>query len=260
MLRALSSAAAGMQAQQTKLDVTANNIANVSTGGFKKSRAEFADLMYQSTRPAGAPTGAGTNAPGGVEVGLGVRVAATQRMMGQGSILTTSNALDVAIRGNGFFEVTLPSGETAYTRNGAFKMDAEGQLVTSDGYLVGGGITIPPGSQVTIADDGTVSALIDGDPEPQQLGQLQLASFTNPAGLQAVGNNLFKTSAASGDAITVAPGTDGAGSLLQGAVEGSNVSVVEEMVDLIAGQRAYEVNTRVIKAADEMLGQTAALR
>ena len=260
MLRALSSAAAGMQAQQTKLDVTANNIANVSTGGFKKSRAEFADLMYQSTRPAGAATGAGANAPGGLEVGLGVRVAATQRMMGQGAILTTNNPLDVSIQGNGFFEVTTPSGETAYTRNGAFKTDAEGQLVTSDGYLVGGGITIPQGAQVTIAADGTVSALIDGDPQPQSLGQLQLANFINPAGLQAAGNNLYKASAASGEAITVPPGTDGAGSLLQGAVEGSNVSVVEEMVDLIAGQRAYEINSRVIKAADEMLGQTAALR
>ena len=260
MLRALSSAAAGMQAQQTKLDVTANNIANVSTGGFKKSRAEFADLMYQTSRPAGAPTGAGANAPGGLEVGLGVRVAATQRMMGQGAILTTNNPLDVSIQGNGFFEVTTPSGETAYTRNGAFKTDAEGQLVTSDGYLVGGGITIPQGAQVTIAADGTVSALIDGDPQPQSLGQLQLANFINPAGLQAAGNNLYKASAASGEAITVPPGTDGAGSLLQGAVEGSNVSVVEEMVDLIAGQRAYEINSRVIKAADEMLGQTAALR
>lgn len=260
-MRALATAASGMEAQQTRLDVTANNIANVSTGGFKKSRAEFADLMYQTMRPAGAATGAGTGAPGALEVGLGVRVAATQRMQGQGEMRTTGNPLDVAIQGDGYFAVDLPSGETAYTRDGAFKTDAEGRLVTSQGYPIGGDVSIPSNaSSVTIAADGTVTAKIDGDPEPQQLGQLQLATFINPAGLEAMGDTMFRVSAASGEAITVPPGTDGAGTLLQGAVELSNVNVVEEMIDLISGQRAYEVNTRVIKAADEMLGQTAQLR
>ena len=261
MWRSLATAAAGMQAQQTRLDVTANNIANVSTSGFKKSRAEFADLMYQSMRPAGAPTGAGTSAPGPLEVGLGVRVAGTQRIDAQGSMVQTENALDVAIQGRGYFEVTLPSGETAYTRNGSFHKNAEGTLVTAEGYPVGGGIAIPPeAGSVTIGADGTISASVPGEAQPQQLGQLQLATFVNPAGLEAKGNNLFTASAASGEAITVPPGTDGAGSLIQGFVEGSNVNVVTEMIDLIAGQRAYEVNTRVIKAADEMLGQTANLR
>ncbi|HVV87728.1 MAG TPA: flagellar basal-body rod protein FlgG [Kofleriaceae bacterium] len=261
MLRALSSAAAGMEAQQTKLDVTANNIANVSTAGFKKSRAEFADLMYQTIRPAGASTGQGTSAPGPLEVGLGVRVAGTQRIDGQGALQQTNNPLDLAIQGRGYFPITLPSGETAYTRNGAFQRDAEGQIVTADGYQLGDGITIPPeATSVSIAADGTISATIPGDPQPQNLGQLQLATFANPAGLEAAGGTLFKATAASGEAIVGTPGADGAGSLLQGSIEGSNVEVVTEMIDLITGQRAYEVNSRVIKAADEMLGQTAQLR
>jgi flagellar basal-body rod protein FlgG len=217
--------------------------------------------MYQTMRPAGAPTGAGASAPGALEVGLGVRVAGTQRMESQGAIHTTGNPLDVAVQGRGYFTVTLPSGETAYTRAGAFRKDAEGQLVTGEGYLVGDGITIPAeAATVSIAADGTVSATVPGDPEPQVLGQLQLATFVNPAGLEAAGGNLFRATAASGEAVVGPPGAEGAGSLLQGAIEQSNVSVVEEMIDLIAGQRAYEVNTRVIKAADEMLGQTAALR
>ncbi len=260
MLRALATAAAGMEAQQTKLDVTSNNIANVSTAGFKKSRAEFADLMYQTLRPAGAPTGAGTTAPGALEVGLGVRVVSTQRMQGQGAMQQTNNPLDVAVNGNGFFQITMPSGETAYTRDGSFKMNAEGQLVTSEGYLVGDGIAIPPSAEVAIAADGTVSALVAGEAQPQVVGQLQLANFANPAGLAAIGGSLLKETAASGAAIVGAPGADGAGPLIQGEIEGSNVNVVTEMIDLISGQRAYEVNSRVIKAADEMLGQTAALR
>ena len=260
MLRALATAAAGMEAQQTKLDVTANNIANVSTAGFKKSRAEFSDLMYQTMRPAGAPTGGGTTTPGALEVGLGVRIAGTQRMQTQGSLQQTGNPLDVAIEGNGFFQITLPTGETAYTRDGTFKLDAEGQLVNSEGFLVGEGFTVPPGAQVTIAGDGTISAKVAGDPQPQAIGQLQIATFTNPAGLEAAGHNLLKASAASGEAIIGPPGVDGAGSVEQGFIEGSNVEVVTEMIDLISGQRAYEVNSRVIKAADEMLGQTAALR
>ena len=261
MLRALATAASGMEAQQTKLDVTANNIANVSTVGFKKSRAEFADLMYQTTRPAGAATGNGTAAPSGLEVGLGVRVATTQRVLSQGQMRQTGNPRDVAIEGNGYFPVTLPSGETAYTRNGAFQISSEGLLVTSDGYPVGGEITFPTEFQdMSISDDGRVTVTVPGDPAPVELGQLQITTFANPAGLEPMGKTLCRESGASGDAITGNPGENGAGSLSSGSLEGSNVSVVEEMIDLISGQRAYEVNTRVIKAADEMLGQTAQLR
>ncbi len=248
MLRALATAATGMEAQQTRLDVTANNIANVSTGGFKKTRAEFHDLMYQK-------------GPGDTEVGLGVRVASTQRQLSQGELRQTGNPLDVAVEGQGFFQVQLPSGDVAYTRNGAFQLDSEGRMVTSDGHPLAGEIAIPPEAQsVTIAADGTVTAVVPGDPQPQNLGQLQIATFANPAGLEAMGKTLFRESGASGAAVLGAPGEGGAGSLMQGTVELSNVNVVEEMIDLIAGQRAYEVNTRVIKAADEMLGQTASLR
>jgi len=261
MLRALTTAAAGMEAQQTQLDVTANNIANVSTAGFKKSRAEFADLMYQTMRPAGAATGNGTAAPSGLEVGLGVRVTTTQRLMSQGELRQTGNSRDLAIQGRGYFEVTLPSGETAYTRNGALQLDANGLLVTSEGYPIAGEITVPREAQsLTIAADGKVTATVAGDPAPIELGQLQLTTFANPAGLEGLGGTLFRATAAAGDAVTGNPGEEGAGSLLSGSLELSNVSAVEEMIDLISGQRAYEVNTRVIKAADEMLGQTAQLR
>jgi flagellar basal-body rod protein FlgG len=250
-----------MEAQQTKLDVTANNIANVSTGGFKKSRAEFHDLMYQTTRAAGAPTGNGTNAPNAIEVGLGVRVAATQREFSQGELRQTGNQLDVAIEGQGFFQVQLPSGDVGYTRNGAFKLDAEGRMVTSEGYLLAGDISVPLEAQsVSIAADGTVSAIVPGDPQPQNLGQLQIATFANPAGLEPLGKTLFRESGASGSVVVGSPGEGGTGALMQGTLELSNVNVVEEMIDLISGQRAYEVNTRIIKAADEMLGQTANLR
>ncbi len=261
MFRALSTAASGMEAQQTKLDVTANNIANVSTSGFKKSRAEFADLMYQTTRPAGAPTGDGTTAPSGLEVGLGVRVATTQRLLSQGEMRQTGNQLDVAIEGQGFFPVQLPSGDVGYTRNGALHTDAEGRLVTGEGFPLVGDIAVPPEAQnVSIGADGTVAATIPGDPQPVVLGKIELATFTNPAGLSPLGKTMFRESGASGAAVIGAPGEGGAGSLMQGTVELSNVNVVEEMIDLISGQRAYEVNTRVIKAADEMLGQTANLR
>ena len=261
MLRALSTAAAGMEAQQTQLDVTANNIANVSTAGFKKSRAEFQDLMYQTERPAGAPTGNGTTAPSGIEVGLGVRIASTQRELSQGELRQTGNQLDVAIEGQGFFQVQLPSGDVAYTRNGSFQRDSEGKLVTSEGYPLAGEIAIPLEAQsVSIGADGTVSAIVPGDPQPQNLGQIQIATFSNPAGLEPMGKTLFRESGSSGSVVLGAPGQGGAGSLMQGTVELSNVNVVEEMIDLISGQRAYEVNTRVIKAADEMLGQTANLR
>ena len=261
MFRSLATASSGMEAQQTKLDVTANNIANVSTSGFKKARAEFADLMYQTMRPAGAPTGNGANAPTATEIGLGTRLVSTSRELGQGELHQTGNPLDIAIEGHGFLGVTLPSGETAYTRNGALQVNAEGKLVNADGFAIAGDITVPPESQaVTIAADGTISALVPGSTQPTELGKLQLAMFANPAGLAAQGSTLFKETAASGTAVLGAPGEGGAGSIRQGMLEVSNVNVVEEMIDLISGQRAYEINSRVIRAADEMLGQTAQLR
>jgi flagellar basal-body rod protein FlgG len=261
MFRSLATAASGMEAQQTKLDVTANNIANVSTNGFKKGRAEFADLMYQELRPSGAPTGAGTSAPTGTEIGLGTRLVSTSRALGQGELHQTGGPLDVAIEGHGYLPISMPGGQTAYTRNGALHLSAEGRLVTSDGYAVAGDITIPPDAQsVTIATDGTVSAKVAGDTQAVELGQIQIATFANPGGLSAQGGTLFRESTASGTAVLGAPGEGGAGSLRQGMLEVSNVNVVEEMIDLISGQRAYEINSRVIRAADEMLGQTAQLR
>jgi flagellar basal-body rod protein FlgG len=250
-----------MEAQQTRLDVTANNIANVSTNGFKKGRAEFADLMYQTVRSAGSATGNGTTAPDTTEIGMGTRLTATTRELGQGELHQTGNPLDVAIEGHGFLPVTLPSGETAYTRNGALHMSAEGQLVSSEGYPVGGDITIPSDAQtLTIGADGTVSATLPGESQPVELGQIQLAMFANPGGLAAQGGTLFRETSASGSAVLGAPGEGGAGTVRQGMLEVSNVNVVEEMIDLISGQRAYEINSRVIRAADEMLGQTAQLR
>ncbi len=261
MIKALSTAATGMEAQETRLGVTANNIANVSTAGFKKARAEFQDLMYQQLRPAGAPTGASTRAPAGLEVGSGVRVVATQRMHSEGDLKQTGNPLDLAIEGNGFFPVTLASGQTGYTRDGSFKLSAEGKLVTADGYALTSDISIPPdATAISIGVDGTVSASIPSDTAPVALGKIQLANFANPAGLTALGRNLFRETAASGTPTTGDPGQDGIGTLSQGTLELSNVKVVEEMIDLISGQRAYEVSSRAIKAADEMLQQTANLK
>jgi flagellar basal-body rod protein FlgG len=261
MIRALSTAATGMEAQQTRLDVTANNIANTSTAGFKKSRAEFSDLMYQTQRAPGAATGAGTQSPTGLQVGMGVRTAATHRMHGQGALRQSGNPLDVAIEGRGFFPITLPSGEVGYTRDGAFKLDAEGQLVNAEGYSLAGEIAIPPDAQsVTIGTDGTVSVTVPGETAAVEAGQIQLAAFANESGLEATGRNLFRETSASGAAVLGAPGENGTGTLAQGTLEMSNVNVVEEMIDLISGQRAYEINSRVIKAADEMLAQTNALK
>ncbi len=261
MFRSLATAASGMEAQQTKLDVTANNIANVSTNGFKKGRAEFADLMYQEVRPAGAPTGEGTRAPIATDVGLGTRLTGTSRDLTQGELHQTGGPLDVAISGHGFIPITMPDGTAAYTRNGALQLDATGKIVTTDGYTVGSGITVPPDAQsITIAANGQVSATVASATQPVELGVIQLASFANAGGLSAEGSTLFRETAASGSAILGAPGTGGAGSLNQGQLEISNVNVVNEMIDLIAGQRAYEVNSRVVKAADEMLADVAQLR
>ncbi len=261
MLRSLSTAASGMQALQTQLDVTANNIANVSTPGFKKSRVEFENLMVQTMRAPGTPTGEDTMTPTGLEVGMGVRTYGTERSHVQGSLQQTGNPLDLAIEGEGFFQVELPSGETGYTRAGSFQKDAEGRLVTPQGMLLAGEIELPPDAEtVAVSADGVINVTIPGQPEPVEVGRVELATFANPAGLLAMDHNMFRETAASGSPVTGAPGENGTGPLTQGAIEMSNVKIVEEMIDLISGQRAYEVNSRVIKAADEMLQQASNLR
>ena len=261
MIRALSTAATGMEAEQTRLDVTANNIANVSTAGFKKSRAEFQDLIYQTIRAPGAATGQGTKSPSGAQVGLGVRLSGTQRLHTEGDLKQTGNPLDLAIEGHGFFAIKLPGGQIAYTRDGSFKLDAEGKLVTADGYSLASEITVPPEAQsVTIGANGVVTAKLPNQAQATEVGTIELSSFPNAGGLEATGKNQFRETSASGAPVTAAPGENGSGTLAQGTVELSNVKVVEEMIDLIAGQRAYEVNSRVVKAADEMLQQTAQLR
>jgi flagellar basal-body rod protein FlgG len=250
-----------MDAQQIRLDVTANNIANVSTAGFKKSTAEFQDLMYQTMRAPGAATGPGTTSPTGLAVGMGVRSVATQRLHSEGDLHQTGNPLDMAIEGNGFFPVTLPGGQLGYTRDGSFKLSAEGKLVNADGYALASEVTVPPEAQsVSIGADGQVTATVPGQTAPVVVGKIELANFANPGGLAASGRNLFKETSASGTAVNGAPGENGIGSLSSGTLELSNVKIVEEMIDLISGQRAYEVNSKVIKAADEMLQQTANLR
>lgn len=256
MIRALYTAASGMNAQQANMDNVAHNLANVNTTGFKKSRVEFEDLMYQETRAAGSSASASTEAPVGLEVGLGTRAVATSRNFSSGNLRSTSAPLDLAIEGEGFFQIALPNGTTAYSRSGTFHRDAQGLIVTNEGYAVQPNITIPPtATSISISKDGIVSAVIPGQTASQNLGTLELASFANAAGLRPMGGNLFTATSASGDPETGAPGTDARGSLAQGFVEDSNVSVVEEMVNMIIGQRAYEANSRVIKAADEMLSQ-----
>jgi flagellar basal-body rod protein FlgG len=256
MMRSLWIAKTGLDAQQTQLDVISNNLANVSTNGFKRSRTVFEDLLYQSIRPAGAQANQQNQVPTGLEIGTGVRPVATVRNYTQGSLQLTGNALDLAINGNGFFQVQRPDG-VAYTRDGSFQVNNEGQLVTSNGLLVGEEpITIPPDAQaITVAPDGTVSASVieNGVLTVQQLGQLQIVTFINPAGLAPLGTNLFAESAASGAPAVNVPGTAGAGVINQGYVEASNVNVVEELVSLIQTQRAYEINSRAISTSDQML-------
>jgi flagellar basal-body rod protein FlgG len=256
-MRALWTAATGMQAQQLTLDVVANNLANVQTAGFKRSRVDFQDLVYETLQTPGAQSAQGQEIPSGFQVGHGSRAVATQRLFIKGDLQQTGNPLDLAIEGDGFFQVTLPSGETGYTRAGTFKKNSQGQLVTSDGFAVQPQITIPQNAiNVIVGVDGLVSATIAGQSQPQQLGTLELARFINPAGLLSQGRNLFLPSQASGDALTGTAGRDGIGTLIQGFVEGSNVNVVEEMVGLITSQRAYEINSKAIHTADEMM-QTA---
>jgi flagellar basal-body rod protein FlgG len=255
MMRSLNTAATGMVAQQYNLDVIANNLANVNTTAFKQQRAEFQDLMYQNLRASGAATGDNTSQPAAQQVGLGSRFAASTSNFSPGPPQATGNPLDLAVSGNGFFQVLRPDGTIGYTRDGSFKPNAEGLLVTSDGYPLQPDITIPPGSMaVTISPNGIVTAIIPNAAEPQEVGQIQLSIFPNPAGLTRVGQNLFAAGGGSGAPSEVTPGEEGSGSLLSGFVEGSNVQIVEEMVRMILAQRAYEMNSKAIQTADDMLG------
>ena len=251
---ALWAAKTGLEAQQTRMTVTANNLANVNTTGFKRSRVAFEDLMYQTVRQTGATGAQDTLLPSGVHLGTGSRVVATEKLNTQGSIQITNNSTDVAINGRGFFQVSLPDGTTAYTRDGSFKLNAEGELVTSGGYRVQPAISIPEGAiSVTIGTDGAVSVQLQGQAAPNQVGTLQLADFINPAGMQARGENLVLETAASGPPQAGTPGVNGLGSLQQGALEASNVNVVEELVSMIETQRAYEMNSKAISTTDKML-------
>ena len=244
----------GLDAQQTRMSVISNNLANVSTTGFKRSRPQFEDLLYQNVRQTGAQTAQNTQLPSGLVLGTGVRVVSTAKLFTQGSIIQTGNNLDMAINGRGFFQIAMPDGTAGYTRDGSFQLNSEGQVVTSNGYLLQPAITVPTGAQsITIGRDGTVNVQLAGQVAPQQVGQIQTTDFLNPAGLQAIGENLFLESAASGAAQTGNPDADGLGSLMQGALETSNVNVVEEMVDMIETQRAYEMNSKAISTTDQML-------
>ena len=244
----------GLEAQQTRLSTISNNLANVNTTGFKRDRAIFEDLMYQNVRQAGGQTSQDTQLPSGLMLGTGVRTVATQKMHSQGNIKQTGNNLDLAIQGRGFFQILKPNGDLAYTRDGAFQINSDGQLVTASGYAVQPQITIPPNARsVTIGNDGTVSATIAGSSATQQLGQIQLADFINPSGLEPVGENLFLETSASGTPVVGAPGLNNMGSVNQGALEGSNVNVVEELVNMIETQRAYEMNSKAIQTMDQML-------
>jgi flagellar basal-body rod protein FlgG len=256
-MRALWTAATGMHAQQLTLDIISNNLANVQTAGFKRSRVDFQDLVYEILQAPGAASAQGQEVPSGFQVGHGSRAVATQRLFVKGDLQQTANPLDLAIEGDGFFQIQLPNGDTGYTRSGAFKKNSQGQLVTSDGFVVQPQITIPPNAtSVSVGVDGTVSVVQSGQSQPQNVGTLEIVRFINPAGLQSQGRNLFLMTQASGDATPGTPGSDGLGTLLQGFVEGSNVNVVEEMVGMIVTQRAYEINSRAIRTADEMM-QTA---
>ena len=254
MIRSLWISKTGMEAQQTQLDTISHNLANVSTNGYKKSHAVFEDLMYQNMRQAGANSSEQTTLPTGLQLGLGTRAVATSRSFAQGNLQQTTNPLDVAVKGNGFFEIQMPDGTNGYTRDGSFQVSSTGQLVTNNGYTVSPGITIPNNAQsVTVGGDGTVSVTLPGQALPQTVGQLQLANFINPAGLEPKGQNLYGETASSGTPNVGAPGANGLGSLSQGFVETSNVNVVEELVSMIQTQRAYELNSKAITTSDEML-------
>jgi len=251
---ALWAAKTGLDAQQTRMAVTSNNLANVSTTGFKKGRAVFEDLLYQNVKQVGASTSQDTQSPTGLSLGTGVRVVATEKTFTQGGLAQTGNSLDMAINGRGFFQILMPDGTLGYTRDGSFQVSAQGELVTSNGYKVQPGITIPDGAQsVSIGKDGTVTVTVAGQSAPTTVGSVQLADFVNPAGLQPKGENTFLESASSGTAQTGTPGVSGLGNIEQGSLEGSNVNVVEELVNMIETQRAYEMNSKAIATTDQML-------
>ena len=261
-MRSLNIAATGMLAQQLNVEVISNNIANMTTTGFQRRRAEFQDLLYQNQRTVGSTSSSsGTVVPVGVQVGLGVKSAAVYRVTEQGNLNSTGNTFDLALQGEGYFQITLPNGDTAYSRAGSFQLSADGQIVTADGHTVVPGITIPNNAtEVTINANGEVLATIPGQTTPQNVGQLQLATFPNPAGLAAIGNNLLSETPASGNPVTGNPGDQGFGTLRQGFLETSNVNVVSEITSLISAQRAYELNSRVISASDEMMSTLTQLR
>lgn len=260
MIPALWVARTGLDAQQTQLDVISNNLANVSTNGYKRARAVFEDLLYQTLRQPGAQSSQQTQIPSGLQLGTGVKPVATVKNHAQGNLQQTGNALDVAIQGDGFFQILLPDGTLGYTRDGSFQKDSTGQIVTSSGYPVDPAITIPPNAQsVTIGKDGTVTVTTPGSATPTQIGTMQVSTFVNPAGLQAVGENLFLETGSSGTPTPTTPGTNGAGVLNQNYVETSNVNVAEELVGLIQTQRAYEFNSKVVSTADAMLGRLSQL-
>lgn len=260
MMRSLSIAKTGLEAQQTQLDAITQNLANVATNGYKRSRAVFEDLLYQNIRQAGANSSAQTQLPSGLQLGTGVRPVATQRNFSQGTLAQTGNQLDMGISGQGFFPIQMPDGGTAYTRDGSFQVDAQGQLVTASGYVVSPSVTIPANAQsITIARDGIITVTVPGATAPQQVGHLQLANFMNPAGLDPRGGNLYAETAASGSPQTGNPGANGLGTVNQGSVEGSNVNVVEELVAMIQAQRAYEINSKAIQTSDQMLARLSQL-
>jgi flagellar basal-body rod protein FlgG len=259
MLRALYTSATGMKAQEMLIDNTANNIANVNTTGFKKSSVEFADLMYNTVRAPGTEIATGQMSPTGLQIGGGVRTVGTTKSFAPGTVQETGGATDVAIKGDGFFKVSLPNGEARYTRDGSLKIDGAGRLVTSEGYLLDGGVVIPADTDInelTIGIDGTISGIQTGGSDVVTLGRLQIAKFLNPAGLSSEGSNLYAATPAAGQEQLAAPGSTGFGTLLQRSLEKSNVEVVSELINLITAQRAYEVNSRAVRAGDEMLSTT----
>ncbi|GAA4417487.1 flagellar basal-body rod protein FlgG [Acidovorax lacteus] len=260
MINSLWIAKTGMSAQQTQLDVISHNLANVSTTGYKRNNAVFEDLIYQNLRQVGANATEQNQLPTGLHLGLGVRTVATSRNFVQGSLQESKNSLDVAINGNGFFEVTMPDGTIGYTRDGSFQLDAQGRMVTSNGMPVNNGITVPNGAtKVMIGPDGAVTAIVPPATAPQPLGNLAMATFVNPAGLEPIGQNLFRESAASGQPQQGTPGTNGLGFIKQGFLETSNVNVVEELVTMIQAQRAYEMNSKAIQTSDQMLAKLSQL-
>ncbi|MTD37461.1 flagellar basal-body rod protein FlgG [Erwinia sp. CPCC 100877] len=260
MIRSLWISKTGLEAQQTNMDVISNNLANVSTNGFKRQRAVFEDLLYQTMRQPGAQSSEQTTIPSGLQLGTGVRPVATERIHSQGSLTQTNNSKDVAIDGQGFLQVLMPDGTTAYTRDGSFQIDQNGQLVTSSGYQIQPAITVPQDAQtITIGKDGIVSVTIAGQTNPQQVGQLTLATFINDSGLESLGENLYRETQASGAPNENTPGLNGAGSLIQGYVETSNVNVAEELVNMIQTQRAYEINSKAVSTSDQMLQRLSQL-